>query len=173
MHRRPHSSVHPVISQSKCLYLVFSCHSPLLHPVWPLCPFSAFLSVCSLSLFSFLYLTELTSTTCLSTTATLSAMRWLSFLRVKRSHHTSRTFHLKYSPRELIQFDTFHKTVVISSLTQQYVELDRENSVSRDLSRVENSTSKSICNAVSLPHDGAKSRNVLVILLIATFLVKN
>lgn len=50
--------------------------------------------------FSFSLCTEVTSTTCLNTTATPSAMRWLSSSQAKRSHRTSQTFHLKYYPRE-------------------------------------------------------------------------
>lgn len=61
-----------------------------------------YISVSFFCLFS--WHAEVTSTTCLSTTAMFLATRWHSSSRVKRSHRTSLTFHLKCYPRELISF---------------------------------------------------------------------
>lgn len=54
------------------------------------------LSGLSLNVCLFSLCTAATSTTCLSTTATRSATRWLSSSRGKRSRRTSPTSHLKF-----------------------------------------------------------------------------
>ncbi len=85
---------------------VYILPSPAPHPTFSTLPgpsvFPVNLHLCLLafSCFSLSCWTEKANTTCLSTTATVSAARWLSSSQARRSHRTLQTFHLKFSPRE-------------------------------------------------------------------------
>lgn len=94
-----------IILHLKCFCLITSCYSPaFLHPVVHLSlPLSALWTPSSSLLWlppSFV--AEVPITTCLRTTATLSAVKWLNSWQAERSHRTSQTFHLTSSPRKLL-----------------------------------------------------------------------
>lgn len=104
-----HFSVLRLISLLKCVYLLSHPPFSTLSVLTSLSFLWVYASVSCLSLLSlFSWCTEVTNTTSLSTTATFSAMRLLSFSPAKRSHHTSQTFHLTYYPRESTQFNKRH-----------------------------------------------------------------